>query len=150
MRAVSYKVTEPPTDRWQTVESIRFLWKRFKCQAFKTAQGFTNRLAKDGEYKGPFLHTESDKTMQLEVRFAEGSENCSTRRWRRGPGVRSKKSVSEILPVPAPSAEPPAPGLDRFAVIEKEPLNPDICEKFQSQSQYACAGYAHSYWATQG
>ncbi len=127
------------------------LWRSFKCVAYKTAHGFTNKLSKEGEYKGPFTHVDSGKTEMLEVRFAEGSDNCPKRRWRTGPGARQKRGASKIVTATADcTAAPTAPGLDRFAVVEKDEMSADIRADFQCQSKYACAGYAHSRWATQG
>ena len=89
--------------------------------------------------------------MQLLVRYASGSENCPRARWRTGPGARQKKGASKIVPTAsAATTEPPAPGLDRFAVVEKDGLSPEIYGDFQTQSKFACAGYVHSFWATQG
>ncbi len=153
MPAVSYKVSEPVGSSWHTLPSAPALCRQFRAIDFSGGhQTLSNRLKRGGAYHGAFTHIESDKVMTLDIRYAEGTENCVSDRHRTGPASKTKQSAARIVRSDTPSSEDTAEpvGLQRFAVVEKDALNPKIDKKFQDQSSFACAGYAHSLWAVQG
>ncbi|KAK9831038.1 hypothetical protein WJX74_000858 [Apatococcus lobatus] len=153
MHPLSFRSREQAGGQWKTVASYTHLFKQFKGITFKSYQVLRNHLSKlppGGQLSGTFEHIESGKTVQLDVRFPAGSENCKKPSWRTGPGAKRVQGASTIVRQPSDPQAAPQPVLERFAVVEKEQLNPDVNEKLQHQSQYAAAGYAHTFWAHLG
>lgn len=153
MHPLSFRVREQAGSHWTTIPSYTHLFKQFKGITFKSYQVLRNHLSNlppGGQLSGTFENRKTGKPVQLDVRFPEGSENCKKHSWKTGPGARRRQGASTIVRQPSDPEAASQPVLERFAVVDKEQLNPGVNGKLQSQSQYAAAGFAHTLWAQLG